>query len=231
MIERRDFNDKAALAEELAASVGDNLRKRIKSTGEAALALSGGSTPKLFFRTLARRNDIDWSKLTITLVDERWVDASSGRSNAALVAENLLQGPAAAARFVPLYSGGEKPDAKRISASNKALATLSLPFSAVVLGMGGDGHTASFFPGGDALDAALSEAGPALAISAPGAGEPRITLTLPFLLKTDALYLHIEGEEKAKTLKKALGDGDVSQMPVRAVLRQTEKPVQIFWCP
>ncbi len=219
MTERRDFATRQALA------------SSIDSSGQAALAVSGGSTPKLFFQTLARRDDVDWSKVTITLVDERWVEASSERSNAALVRDNLLQGPAAAARFLPLYTGGETPDRGRIGAANKALATLQLPFSAVILGMGEDGHTASFFPGGDALGAALGEPGPALAINAPGAGEPRITLTLPFLLKTDALYLHIEGEQKAKTLQQALDGTNVSEMPVRAVFQQDQKTVRIFWCP
>lgn len=231
MIERHDFADKQELALGLATAVGDNLLTDIESNGQASLAVSGGSTPKLFFTTLSKRDDIDWSKVTITLVDERWVDASSDRSNARLVAENLMQGPAAAGRFVPLYSGGEDPTEQRVEKSNSALRELPTLFSAVILGMGGDGHTASFFPGGDTLDAALNDPGPALAIRAPGAGEPRITLTLPFLLNTSRLYLHIEGSEKAQTLEKALAGDDINQMPVRAVFRQTKKPVQVFWCP
>ena len=70
-----------------------------------------------------------------------------------------------------------------------------------------------------------------LAIRAPGAGEPRVTLTLRRLLAAEALYLHIEGNEKAEVLDKALGDGDVADMPVRAILRQELKPVTVFWCP
>jgi 6-phosphogluconolactonase len=96
--------------------------------------------------------------------------------------------------------------------------------------MGNDGHTASFFPGGDTLDAALTAEGPTLAIRAPGAGEPRITFTLPRLLETDGLYLHIEGDEKAQVLEAALGDGPVADMPIRAVLR-SGAPVTVYWCP
>ena len=105
-----------------------------------------------------------------------------------------------------------------------------MPFAAVILGMGNDGHTASFFPGGDTLSEALTSEGPTLAIRAPGAGEPRITFTLPRLLETDGLYLHIEGDEKAAVLDKALGDGPVEDMPIRAVLR-SDAPLAIYWSP
>ena len=231
MAQRRDFPGKAELAEALAAAVAADLAAGIAETGRAALAVSGGSTPARFFAALSARADLAWDQVVVTLVDERWVDESSERSNARLVRQGLLQGPAAAARFVPLYRGGTEPGPGGIAAANAALADLPARFDAVVLGMGNDGHTASFFPGGDTLAEALAAEGPALAIRAPGAGEPRVTLTLKRLLQTRSLYLHIEGEEKVVTLERALEDGPVEAMPVRAVLRQAAKPVTIFWCP
>ena len=229
-IERRSFADKATLATELAEAVADRIRAAITERGAAAIAVSGGSTPGKFFQVLGKTRDIEWDKVIVTLVDERWVDEASDRSNALLVNEKMLQGPAAVARFFPLYSGGEVPDMKAVEQTNVLLAQLPDRFAAVVLGMGNDGHTASFFPGGDTLEQALSADGPALALEAPGAGEPRITLTLPRLLRTDGLYLHIEGEEKAATLERALGEGPVEDMPVRAVLHSGQ-PVNIYWCP
>ncbi len=231
MLLRRDNPDRDALAAAFATEVATELGLGIKNKGMAVLAVSGGTTPAKFFEALSRHDQIDWSRIVVTLVDERWVDETSERSNAALVRHHLLQGAASAARFVPLYSGGETPDAEHLAKTNARLADLPETFDVVVLGMGGDGHTASFFPGGDTLDEVLSDPGPALALSAPGAGEPRVTLTLPRLLKTEALYLHIEGDQKARTLEKALGDGSVADMPVRAVLRQTETPVTVYWCP
>ncbi|WP_116653194.1 6-phosphogluconolactonase [Pelagibacterium sediminicola] len=230
-IERNVFSTKDKLAEALAEAVADNLVAGIEKRGAGSLAVSGGSTPRKFFEALARREDIDWELVTVTLVDERWVDDSSDRSNARLVKDTLLQGPAAAARFIPLYAGGPEPDAMGIDKANLAVAAAPAPFDAVILGMGTDGHTASFFPGGDALEAALSDEGPLVGIRAPGAGEPRVTFTLPRLLDTGALYLHIEGEEKAKVLDKALETGPVDVMPVRAVLSQSIMPVQLYWCP
>ena len=105
------------------------------------------------------------------------------------------------------------------------------PLDVAILGMGNDGHTASFFPGGDNLHEALTVEGPVVAIEAPGAGEPRVTLTLRQLLAARALYLHIEGEEKVKTLEQAEAEGPVEDMPVRAILRQTQTPLTIYWSP
>ncbi|HEV7277262.1 MAG TPA: 6-phosphogluconolactonase [Devosiaceae bacterium] len=228
---RRSFGSREDLALALAEAVAGNLMHGIENRGQGALAVSGGSTPARFFSALGRRKDVDWEKVLVTLVDERWVPETSDRSNAGLVNMKLLQGPAASARFVPLYSGGESPDAAAIARTEAQLAALPGRFDAVVLGMGNDGHTASFFPGGDALAAALSGTAPVLAIHAPGAGEPRVTLSLSRLLETEGLYLHIEGEEKAKVLDTALGEGPAEDMPVRAVLRQTRTPLTVYWSP
>lgn len=227
---RRTFGDKDELALALADAVVSDLNAGIAARGRAAFAVSGGSTPARFFRALSQRTDLDWTRVTVTLVDERWVDESSDRSNARLVKANLLQGPAAAAAFVPLWQGTAEPDAAGIAKANAAITAIPV-LDAAILGMGNDGHTASFFPGGDTLAEALTVDGPVLSIRAPGAGEPRVTLTLRRLLAAEALYLHIEGNEKAEVLDKALGDGDVADMPVRAILRQELKPVTVYWCP
>jgi 6-phosphogluconolactonase len=230
MLDRKSFADKATLARELADAVATHINAAIAARGAAAIAVSGGSTPAKFFAALGKRKDIDWNKVSVTLVDERWVDELHQRSNAKLVNEKLLQGPAAVAKFLPLYSGGDVPDATAIARTCASLAHLPHPFAAVVLGMGSDGHTASFFPGGDTLDEALTNPGPVVAIRAPGAGEPRVTFTLPRLIETDSLFLHIEGDEKAGVLEKALGDGPVAEMPVRAVLR-ADRDMTVYWCP
>lgn len=225
---RRTFKDKQQLADALAEAVATDLKAGIATRGVASLAVSGGSTPALFFRTLSARPDIAWDKVTVTLVDERWVDETSERSNARLVKANLLQNQAAAARFVPLYQGGALPDVDKTAA---ALAKVPSPLDVAILGMGNDGHTASFFPGGDNLGAALTGEGPVVAIEAPGAVEPRITLTLSRLLAARALYVHIEGEEKVRALERAEAEGPVEDMPVRAILRQTQTPLTIYWSP
>ncbi len=110
---RRSFGTKEDLALALAEAVAGHLNDGIEARGRAVLAVSGGSTPGRFFSVLGRRKDIDWDKVYVTLVDERWVPETSPRSNAALVNEKLLQGPAASAHFVPLYTGGDDPGCRR----------------------------------------------------------------------------------------------------------------------
>ena len=225
------FADSDTLARTLADVVATNLRSALQERDSASLALSGGNTPKAFMRALSVQ-PLDWSRVAVTLVDERWVPEDNARSNARLLRENLLQGPAAAARFLPLYRETATPE-EALDDVESDLATLALPFDAVVLGMGNDGHTASFFPGGDRLAEALDpDSGlRVLPMRAPGAGEPRITLTLPPLLAARHLYLHIEGEEKQAVLAQALGGTDAGAgYPVRAVLRHARWPVATYWC-
>ncbi len=213
----RIFDAREALAETLARDVADELDRAIEAKGRATLAVSGGTTPKLFFEKLSEI-DIPWSRVSVTLVDERQVPETSERSNARLVRTHLLRNKAAAASFIPLAGN---PDAARVAA-----------FDVAVLGMGSDGHTASFFPGGDRLSEALdAESGKRLIeMTAPGAGEPRLTFTLPVLEQSGRLALHIEGAEKRQVLKQALEAGPEEDMPVRAILRSAT-PVTLYWCP
>lgn len=223
------FDDREALAEALAEAVADNLRAGLAARGEASLAVSGGSTPGLFFECLSEAQ-LDWGRVTVTLVDERWVPEHDARSNSRLVREKLLRSHAAQAGFAPLHRPTSSPE-QALPALRDALANLPRPFDAVLLGMGADGHTASFFPGGDRLGEALAldTEDPIIDMRAPGAGEPRVTWTLPALLDTVALYLHIEGAEKKRVFEEASGEGPVEEMPVRAVLRQGRRDLEVYW--
>jgi 6-phosphogluconolactonase len=226
-----NFANAAELARNLADKVAASLSAAITTKGTAVIAVSGGSTPKAFFQELSTR-DIDWSKVTITLVDERFVPADNPRSNHLLVAGNLLQNNAKAATFQPLYQAAASvEDAARLSTS--ATASIGNPFDVVILGMGGDGHTASFFPGGNKLAVALDPKTPrgVITMDAEGAGEPRLTFTFSSLQDAALLVLHIEGESKKDVLAKAEGAGDEADMPIRAILRRAASPLDIYWAP
>jgi 6-phosphogluconolactonase len=214
---RRLFADRESLARDLANDVATLLRACIEAKGKAILAVSGGTTPVLFFEKLATTG-IPWKSVKITLVDERQVPETNERSNARLVRTHLLKDKAAAARFVPLF---ENPKAAALP-----------PIDVAILGMGSDGHTASFFPHGDNLSEALdpNTKRRLIEMTAPGAGEPRITFTLPALLEAGTLILHIEGEEKRRVLERALENGPVEEMPIRAILRASQ-PLTLYWSP
>lgn len=230
-IQLHSFPDPAALAQSLAATVANDLRTALATRGRASLALSGGNTPKRFLQALSLQS-LPWKNVIVTLVDERWVPESHERSNARLLRENLLHGLAAEARFLPLYRDTPEPE-QAMPEIERDLAFLPSPFDAVVLGMGNDGHTASFFPGGDRLVEALDPATTAtvLPMRAPDAGEPRITLTLPPILAARHLYLHIEGAEKQRVLEDAITGNDAgTRYPMRSVLRHATSPVRVFCC-
>ncbi|HTV68057.1 MAG TPA: 6-phosphogluconolactonase [Rhizobiaceae bacterium] len=227
--ELNTFDTRGELAEALAARIADLLSQAIASKGEALLAISGGATPGNFFRALSTK-PLDWKHMTVTLVDERFVPPSSDRSNEHLVRSMLLKNEAAAARFVGLYRDEATVEDAAVAVAGD-LATLTWPLDAVVLGMGGDGHTASFFPDADDLETLLAPSNPALVMSvhAKTAGEPRLTLPLARLIEAPFIALHIEGAEKKRVLDAALDPS--SALPISAVFRAARAPIQIFWAP
>ena len=225
---RRSFATGAELAPAFAEWTAEILAKAISARGAALIAVSGGSTPLRYFQALSKQ-PIDWSRVSITLADERRVPEDSPRSNAKLVREALMRDKAASAQFVPLANSKLDGD-REIAAANARIAALPAPADIVVLGMGEDGHTASWFPGAEGLADAIDLGARALVapISAPGIPEPRLTLTGRVILRARALALHIEGPKKLATLEKALGEGPLETMPIRAVLRQAGDRLTIF---
>ncbi|MFA7381847.1 MAG: 6-phosphogluconolactonase [Desulfurivibrionaceae bacterium] len=231
MPEFKEFQDSPALVTALAGQVAELLRNGIKARGRASLVVSGGVTPVPFFAALSAQA-LAWQQVAITLADERWVDPADPDSNEQLVRRYLLQNRAASAGFVGLKTGaatarqGEKECGDR-------LALLPRPFEVLILGMGNDGHTASLFPQATRLGEALAMDSRrlCLAITPPAAPHERMTLTLPALLQSRRIILHLAGPGKRAVYEKALADGPVTEMPIRAVLRQTAAPVTVFWAP
>jgi 6-phosphogluconolactonase len=228
---RRDFVTPTALAAAFAEWTAERLAQAIEKRGAALLVVSGGTTPVRYFHALASQ-PIDWSRVAITLADERRVPDDDRRSNARLVREALLRDHAAEAQFSPLADSRLEEDLE-LAAANARIAALPSPADLVILGMGEDGHTASWFPGAEGLVEAVDPGARALVapIRAPGAAEPRLTLTGHVILRAHAIALHIEGEAKAQTLARALGDGPIEAMPIRAVLRQAGERLTIFYAP
>lgn len=231
MVREVRYPDRDTLAGELADSVAKDLAQATRTRGVASLVVSGGSTPKALFKELAQRA-LSWDKVVVSLADERWVPADHEASNERLVRTHLLTHHAAAARLMGMVNEAATPEAG-CAATEAALATMPRPFDVVILGMGGDGHTASLFPGADELAAGLDLANPklCLAVRPPAMPHPRLSLSLAALLVSRRIVLHITGQEKWAVYQRALAEGPARELPIRALLRHANPPMEVVWAP
>ena len=228
MMSMLKFENTSALDAALTAKVSDLLRAAIETEGKASLVVSGGRTPVGFFHLLSQC-ELDWSKVTIALADERWVNADHAASNEKLVRENLLINEAYKAEYLALKNSaenaldGETECQQRLNAIDR--------FTVVILGMGDDGHTASLFPGSDALARGLDmhSGVDCIAVTPLDAPHQRMSMTLPRLLNSESLVIHISGASKQQVLTQANAGDDVMELPIRAILQQQTTPVSIYW--
>ncbi|WP_085246813.1 6-phosphogluconolactonase [Gilliamella mensalis] len=223
------YQNSQLLIEDLTSHIVNELKQAIVQKGHASIAVSGGKTPIPLFVSLSQQN-IEWSRVFITLVDDRWVDDNDDASNEKLVMTHLLQNNAKLANFVGLKNSYDNPfDGAEMT--DKMLDKIPMPFDVIVLGMGEDGHTASLFPGAANLAAGLDMKSGRKVVGMTPLTAPldRITLTLPTILNSKNIYLHLVGESKMHVLEQAEKDHNVNQMPIRAVLQQDKVNVTGFW--
>jgi 6-phosphogluconolactonase len=201
MIGRPVIHDQGDMAAEAATAIADVLRQAVETRGHASLMVSGGSSPKPLYERLSKV-DLDWSKVTVSLVDERWVDPGQAGSNEDFIRSNLIQNRAASANFFGLKTNHPSVAAGLASAEAR-FEKIQRPFDVCVMGMGSDGHTASWFPNSKGLAEALAKDNADIlcavdADGAPVAGEHphRITLTLRAVLDSHVVVLFIPGEAK-----------------------------------
>lgn len=236
MVKEFFFEQHTHLFTALVAECQDVLSEAISKHGAATLLVSGGNTPAPLYEALSK-SELNWKKIKIALVDERWVDQDHAASNEALIKRTLLINNAKAAAFT-----GMKNTAKTAAAGQSETETgyrkLPQPFSLAIVGMGPDGHTASLFPHAKGLTDALKSDNDNLtaAITAnqsevTGPNTERLTLTLTGLLKTDRIVILFTGEDKLAVFGEAQKPGPVEDMPIRALLHQEQVPIELYWAP
>ena len=223
-----EFENPSALDTALVDKVTALLMRAINEKGVASLVVSGGRTPVAFFHLLSQQI-LDWSKVTVLLADERWVEADHSDSNEKLVRENLLINKARAAEFIPLKNSAMDAVTGEIQ-TESAIEPIG-QFTLVILGMGDDGHTASLFPGAEtlALGLDMNSGRTAIAVTPPAAPHQRMSLTLPCLLNSQQIIIHISGAGKQDVLQAAQAGDDITELPIRAILNQQVAPLSIFW--
>ncbi|MCE8018076.1 6-phosphogluconolactonase [Halomonas sp. MCCC 1A17488] len=214
------------LAAQLAEATCEALRQDLAQQERALLVVSGGSTPVPYFQALSRQ-ELPWERVDVTLADERWVSETDAASNALLVRRHLLQDRAAAASFVSLTTDDETPE-QGVEAVTRRIEALAWPASLVVLGMGGDGHTASLFPDSRELELGLTTDAPVLAARTPSQPQARISLSADRLHQARRHVLYITGDDKRSVLARALSGDDLRELPIRAFL---SCPLAVYWAP
>ena len=229
------YVDQTAWVRACSTTIVQALRTDLLSAKNVLLLVSGGSTPVPVFHALAEA-DLPWPQITVSLVDERVVAAGQPGRNADLLREHLFTGAATQAHFWPLLDTAIDPAQAAHDASER-LASESLPISVVVLGMGGDGHTASLFPGAGNLDAALANPEPYAAVDAthcPGAGDwpQRVSLTPAGLGMARRRLLLLTGTHKLAVFEQSCSKyPNARQVPVRTTWETPGAALAVHWHP
>lgn len=229
------FSDVSALVLELTQRIEENVALAIEKKGQAIIAFSGGSTPAPLFKQL-RASNIDWSAVIVTLVDERCVPEDQPLSNAGMLRSMLLNHLPVQPKFVSLYYEADNIEAMKEQVLDRyreatGSEARDLQPDIVILGMGSDGHTASFFPDADNISQLVSldcEEALHSCISASSSVE-RITWSLPYLLGADFLALFFTGEDKQSVYQQALTGTDATQLPVRSVIHQSKTTLRVYY--
>jgi len=230
------FDTRAEASAYAAGALSTALAQGTLEHGTASFMGSGGSSPSQVYAHLSRTR-LKWSNIKVGLVDERWVAPNDLASNERLLREHLLVGQAASAQFLPMKSENALPLDGAKKANDSYQRGAPTPYTGVLLGMGPDGHTASWFPNADGLTEALDADGTAHVLAIDATGAPvagdhphRLTLTLAALKSTRTAILLCFGEEKRGVLENAL-KGKTPDLPVSYAIEALGDRLSILWAP
>lgn len=231
-IEWWEYDDAAELADAIAGDIQFVIESALDARGSAVIALAGGKTPFPAYEKLAKAK-LDWKKVTIVPTDERIVPLGDALSNVTALAKIFLPKGARVMPIVPEATADYKAAGRSADA---LMQDLHWPLDFCLLGVGGDGHTASIFPGPD-FDEALN--GPkerrALGVMPdplpPEAPVARVSLSRAGIISAKAMMIAVTGQAKRDVLERAIEQGPSSAYPIGRVLADVELPIDIHWAP
>jgi len=213
-----------------AVAIAGALRRNLDADARARLVAGADPDAAPVYRALSQA-PLDWQRVDVGLVDERWLQSDDPESHAWRVRGELIRHHAASARFEPLTQPG-RPIEEAVGVANMHARQ---PASVVVLGMGTDGHLGSLFPRMSNLDRVLASREAYAAVNADGCPSAlewprRITLTPAGLARAHCRVLLIRGREKRSALEYALASDNMESWPVLAALDSPATPLQVHWC-
>lgn len=229
-IEWWDYDTPEDMACAIAGDAAFIIESAIDARGAAVIALPGGKTPLPIYARLAEAK-LDWKRVTILPTDDRLVPMGDALSNVTALAKAFLP---LGARVMPITSEAASDYKAAGRAADARLQDVHWPLDLCVLGVGGDGHTASIFPGPD-FDEAVAGPKQRRAVGVmpdplpPEAPVARVTLTAHAIGASRALMLAVTGDAKRAVIETAIKQGPSSPYPIGRVLADVELPVDIHW--
>ena len=176
-----------------------NLSSSINKYQNASIAVPGGTSPIKIFNELSKQK-LDWSKVQITLVDDRLVDPDNDHSNQKLINDYLLKNEAKKSKFIPLNKNLNKGE------------NFKFPLDVCLLGIGNDGHFASLFPNMINNTNMLDPKSKSSINEVKANGNPfvpRISMNLPLILSSNLIILLIKGKLKQEVLREAYNNKNI----------------------
>ncbi|MGC6471583.1 MAG: 6-phosphogluconolactonase [Parvibaculales bacterium] len=214
-----------------AAGAASNAIASAVGKQRCTLLLSGGSTPGPVYENLSH-TPLDWSRVHVAPVDERWVEENDPGSNARLIKGTLIQNNAAQAPFTPMKSPHTTPESGQASVE-MAYQQLPAPYF-VVLGMGEDGHVASWFASAPEYGPLMQSKGRRLVAPVnplrsdiTGDYTSRMTITPAVLRSCSKAFLLINGASKIKLLQDWL-ENDTPPLPIHHAIDSLGSRLTIF---
>jgi 6-phosphogluconolactonase len=225
-IEWWEFGSAAEMAEQAAGDIAFVIESAVAAHGGARIAVPGTDASEALLSALAKRRDIDWTKVTLVPTDDRLVALADEASGYRRLEGWFGTKGAEIVSLVDEAALGDPREAGRLA--DARLSLLPWPLDLAWLGVGEDGHVAAMLPGPD-LDAALSGPRERRALAIRHESGTRITLTAAALATARAVMIVLAGAERRRLLEQAIREGPLSSYPVGRLLAEMDVPIDIFW--